>query len=53
VVALVCSAPPSGHQRWTIRLLTAAACERPGLANVSRETVRLMLKKTIASLGAG
>jgi transposase len=52
VVALVCSAPPSGHKRWTIRLLTAAACERPGLANISRETVRLMLKKTTASLGA-
>ena len=51
VVALVCSAPPSGHKRWTIRLLTAAAWERPGLAKVSRETVRLMLKKTTASLG--
>jgi hypothetical protein len=34
------------------RLLTAAARERPGLANVNRETVRQMLKKTIASLGA-
>jgi hypothetical protein len=52
VVALVCSAPPSGRKRWTIRLLTAAARQRPGLANVNRETVRQMLKKTIASLGA-
>ena len=52
VVALVCSAPPSGRKRWTIRLLTAAARERPGLANVNRETVRQMLKKTIASPGA-
>jgi transposase len=52
VVALACSAPPSGHKRWTIRLLTAAARERPGLANVNRETVRRMLKKTIASPGA-
>ena len=52
VVALACSAPPSGRKRWTIRLLTAAARERPGLANVNRETVRQMLKKTIANPGA-
>jgi transposase len=52
VVALACSAPPSGRKRWTIRLLAAAARERPGLANVNRETVRRMLKKTIASPGA-
>ena len=52
VVALACSAPPGGRKRWTIRLLTAAAHERPGLANVNRETVRQMLKKTIANPGA-
>src|ERR1035437_8008087 len=52
VVALVCSAPPRGHKRWAIRLLTAAGRQRPGLANVNRETVRLMLKKTTASPGA-
>lgn len=46
LVALACSAPPSGRKRWTIRLLTTAARERPGLANVNRETVRQMLKKT-------
>ena len=52
VVALACSAPPSGRKRWTIRLLTGAARERPGLVNVNRETVRQMLKKTTASPGA-
>jgi len=52
VVAVACSAPPSGRKRWTIRLLTAAVRERPGLTNVNRETVRQMLKKTTASLGA-
>jgi transposase len=52
VVALACSAPPSGRKRWTIRLLAAAARQRPGLANVNRETVRLMLKKTIVSPAA-
>ena len=52
VVALACSAPPSGRKRWTIRLLTGAARERPGLAQVNRETVRQMLKTTTASPGA-
>jgi transposase len=52
VVALACSAPPGGRKRWTIRLLTAAARERPQLANVNRETVRQMLKKTLVSPGA-
>ena len=53
VVALACSAPPEGRQRWTVRLLTAAAQQRPGLADVNRETVRQMLKKTPANPGAG
>lgn len=52
VVALACSTPPSGRKRWTVRLLTEAARKRPGLANVNRETVRQMLKKTSASPGA-
>ena len=52
VVALACSAPPEGRKRWTIRLLTVAAQERPGLASVNRETVRQMLKKTPVSPGA-
>jgi transposase len=52
VVALACSAPPGGRKRWTIRLLTAAAQERPGLASVNRETVRQMLKKTTVNPGA-
>ena len=51
VVALACSSPPDGRKRWTIGLLTAASRERPGLAGVNRETVRRMLKKTIASPG--
>src|SRR5664279_5407954 len=53
VVALACSAPPSGRKRWTIRLPTAAARERPGLAHITRETVRQMLRTTTASPGAG
>jgi transposase len=52
VVALACSQPPEGATRWTIRSLTSAAGRRPKLAGVNRETIRQILKKTSASLGA-
>ena len=53
VTALACSAPPAGRQRWTIVELERAARGEPGMGNVSRETVRRMLKKTTSSPGAG
>jgi transposase len=46
VVALACQQPPEGAKRWTVKLLTAAARQRPGLQQVSRETIRRWLKKT-------
>ena len=52
VVALACSAPPKGAKRWTIQLLTRAARRRSKLRNISRESIRLFLKKTTASPGA-
>ena len=53
VTALACSAPPAGRQRWTMVELERAARQESGLSNVSRETVRRMLKKTTSSPGAG
>lgn len=53
VTALACSAPPEGRRRWTMVELERAARQEPGLGNVSRETVRRMLKKTISNPGAG
>jgi transposase len=53
VTALACSTPPVGRQRWTMMELERAARQEPGMGNVSRETVRRMLKKTISSPGAG
>jgi len=53
VTALACSTPPVGRQRWTMKELERAARQEPGMGNVSRETVRRMLKKTISSPGAG
>ena len=53
VTALACSVPPTGRQRWTMVELERAARQEPGMGNVSRETVRRMLKKTTSSPGAG
>ena len=53
VTALACSAPPDGRRRWTIVELERLARQEPGLSQVSRETVRRMLKKTTSSPGAG
>ncbi len=53
LIALACSAPPSGRARWTVRLLAdqfVDLCQREGLEPVSRETVRQMLKKTNLNL---
>ena len=53
VTALACSTPPDGRRRWTIVELERLARQEPGLSQVSRETVRRMLKKTTSSPGAG
>lgn len=52
VTALACTTPPEGRQRWTLVELERAARQEQGLGNVSRETVRRMLKKTTSSPGA-
>jgi transposase len=53
VTALACSAPPEGRRRWTMVELEHAARRETGLGNLSRETVRRMLKKTTSSPGGG
>ena len=53
VTALACTPAPQGRARWTIVELERAARQEPGLASVSRETIRRMLKKTISSHGVG
>jgi len=52
VVALACSQPPEGANRWTIRLLTDVARKESGMKHISRESIRRFLKKTSVSLGA-
>jgi transposase len=52
LVALACSHPPSGRERWTVELLTAQLLADGVVSTVSPETVRLVLEKTNSSPGA-
>jgi hypothetical protein len=52
VVALCCSEPPSGRERWSLRLVADRLVELEIVDGVSHETVRRTLKKTILSRGA-
>ena len=52
VAALACSSPPTGAKRWTLVLLEREARTRPGMEDISRETIRRLLKKTASNPGA-
>lgn len=51
LVALVCSEPPQGKGRWTLRLLQKRMVELTYADTVSHETIRTTLKKMSLSLG--
>ena len=51
LVALVCSPPPTGFQRWTVRLLTSEAIARTIVPIIVPETARQILKKKNSSPG--
>jgi len=50
IIALSCSKPPIGFSRWTVRLLTEHVIELKILESVTRETIRMTLKKRNYSL---
>jgi hypothetical protein len=52
LVAICCSAPPTGHIRWTLQLLADELIQRRIVTHICAETVRQTLKKTHCSLGA-
>ena len=53
LVALACSTPPEGHRGWTMQLLADKLLESKVVdPDLSDETVRRTLKKTISSLGS-
>jgi transposase len=52
LIALACSDPPTGRERWTLELLAQRLIQDEQVAEISPETVRLTLKKTNLNLGA-
>jgi transposase len=51
LLALTCSPPPAGQERWSLRLLADKMVELEYVAHLSHETVRQTLKKTTSSPG--
>lgn len=51
LIALACSEPPDGYQRWSLRLLQDRMIRLEIVDNISHETIRQTLKKTSSSLG--
>jgi hypothetical protein len=51
LVALTCSAPPEGHQRWRVRLLADRLVALQVVETISYETVRQALQQTSSRRG--
>ena len=51
IIALACTDPPKGSKRWTIRLLAETLREKEGFKTITRESVRIVLKKAQLNLG--
>jgi transposase len=51
LLALTCSAPPAGRERWSLRLLADKMVELEYVDDVSHETIRQVLKKMNSSHG--
>ena len=43
LIAMVCSSPPEGRARWTVRLVAQEAVKRKLVPRVGRETIRMLL----------
>jgi putative transposase len=43
IIAMVCSDPPEGRARWTVRLIAEEAVKRKLAPKVGRETIRILL----------
>jgi putative transposase len=43
IIAMVCSHPPEGRARWTVRLVAEEAVKRKLAPKVGRETIRILL----------
>ena len=61
IIAMVCSDPPKGRARWTVRLIAEEAVKRRLVPRAGRETIRVLLlshdlkrcrKKNVVRVGA-
>ena len=43
IIAMVCSDPPEGRARWTVRLVAEQAVKRKLVPRVGREAIRILL----------
>jgi transposase len=44
IIAMVCSDPPQGRARWTVRLVAEEAVKRRLVPRAGRETIRVLLE---------
>ena len=44
IIAMVCGPPPRGCARWSVRLIATEAVKRKLVAQVGRETIRILLQ---------
>ena len=44
IIAMVCSEPPAGQARWSVRLIAQEAVKRKLVPRVGRETIRILLR---------
>jgi transposase len=51
VVALACTKPPEGRERWTLQLLADRVVELQVVPDISDEAIRRLLKRTSSSPG--
>lgn len=51
LIALACSEPPDGYERWSLRLLKDRMVRLEIVESISHETIRQTLKKTSSSPG--
>jgi transposase len=51
LIAIACSEPPEGRERWTLRLLQRELIKGKYVVEISHETVRTALKKMNSSRG--
>ena len=45
IVALACTEPPEGRNKWSLALLCEELRKKEGFETINRETIRLILKK--------